>query len=80
MLFDEATPLELITFLKPNILVKADDYAVEKIEGYDVVTTNGGKVITIPMLQGYSTTKLIEKILKLIQSSLLGVVRKSKLK
>ena len=64
VLFDEATPLELITFLQPNILVKGDDYAVEKIVGYEVVNSNGGKVITIPMLQGYSTTSLIEKILK----------------
>lgn len=64
VLFEEATPLELITFLKPNILVKGDDYAVEKIVGYDVVKSYGGKVITIPMLQGYSTTKLIERILK----------------
>ena len=64
VLFEEATPLELITFLKPNILVKGDDYAVENIVGYEVVNSNGGKVITIPMLQGYSTTSLIEKILK----------------
>lgn len=64
VLFEEATPLELITFLKPNILVKGDDYAVEKIVGYDVVKSYGGNVITIPMLQGYSTTKLIERILK----------------
>lgn len=64
VLFDEETPYELIKFLQPNVLVKGDDYQVEKIVGYDVVKSNGGEVITIPFLQGYSTTKLIEKILK----------------
>ena len=63
VLFNEATPYELIKFLKPNILVKGNDYAKEDIVGYDVVTANGGKVITIPFLEGYSTTRLIEKIL-----------------
>lgn len=63
VLFDEETPLELIRFLSPSVLVKGDDYQVEKIVGYDVVKANGGKVVTIPFLQGYSTTKLIEKIL-----------------
>jgi bifunctional ADP-heptose synthase (sugar kinase/adenylyltransferase) len=62
-LFDEATPLELISFLLPTVLVKGDDYQVEKIVGYEVVKANGGEVITIPFLEGFSTTKLIEKIL-----------------
>ncbi|MBA3683264.1 MAG: D-glycero-beta-D-manno-heptose 1-phosphate adenylyltransferase [Bacteroidetes bacterium] len=63
VLFDEETPYELISFLKPNVLVKGNDYEVEKIVGYDVVTANGGKVITIPFLEGFSTTNLIKKIL-----------------
>lgn len=63
VLFDEDTPYELISYLQPDVLVKGDDYEVEKIVGYDVVTTRGGQVITIPLLQGYSTTKLVEKIL-----------------
>ena len=62
--FDEATPYELIKFLQPTILVKGNDYKVEDIVGYDIVKTNGGQVITIPMVEGYSTTKLIEKIVK----------------
>lgn len=61
--FNEQTPYELIKFLKPEVLVKGDDYKVENIVGYDVVKENGGEVITIPFLTGYSTTKLIEKIL-----------------
>jgi rfaE bifunctional protein nucleotidyltransferase chain/domain len=64
ILFDEETPYELIKALQPDILVKGDDYKAEQIVGYDIVTARGGKVITVPMLQGYSTTKLIEKILK----------------
>ncbi len=63
VLFDEGTPYELISFLKPDVLVKGNDYEVEKIVGYDVVTANGGKVITIPFLEGFSTTNLIKKIL-----------------
>lgn len=62
--FDEATPYELISFLQPNILVKGNDYKAEDIVGYDVVKNNGGRVITIPLVEGYSTTKLIAKILK----------------
>jgi D-glycero-beta-D-manno-heptose 1-phosphate adenylyltransferase len=61
--FEEETPYELITRVKPDVLVKGNDYAVEKIVGFDVVSANGGKVITIPFLQGYSTTGLINKIL-----------------
>jgi rfaE bifunctional protein nucleotidyltransferase chain/domain len=60
--FDEPTPLELIRSLQPDILVKGNDYQPEKIVGYDVVTARGGKVITIPLLQGYSTTGIIKKI------------------
>lgn len=62
VLFDEETPLELITFLKPNVLVKGDDYKVTDIVGYDVVKANGGEVFTIPLVQGYSTTNIIKKI------------------
>jgi rfaE bifunctional protein nucleotidyltransferase chain/domain len=63
VLFDEETPYELIKFLQPDILVKGDDYKVETIVGYDIVMARGGKVVTIPFLEGYSTTKLIQKIL-----------------
>ena len=63
VLFDEETPYELIKFLRPDVLVKGDDYEVEKIVGYDIVTSYGGKVATIPFLEGFSTTKIIQKIL-----------------
>jgi rfaE bifunctional protein nucleotidyltransferase chain/domain len=64
VLFNEDTPLELITFLQPNVLVKGNDYKAEDIIGYDVVTAKGGKVITINLVEGFSTTTLIEKMKK----------------
>ena len=60
--FDEATPKELIENLKPNILVKGNDYSIQQIVGADFVLANGGSVQTIDLVEGYSTTKLIEKI------------------
>lgn len=62
ILFDEDTPLELITFVQPDVLVKGNDYKAEDIVGYDVVVAKGGKVITIKLVDGFSTTKLIEKM------------------
>lgn len=62
ILFDEDTPLELITFVQPDVLVKGNDYKAEEIVGYDVVTAKGGKVMTIQLVDGFSTTKLIEKM------------------
>jgi len=65
ILFDEDTPLELISFVKPDILVKGNDYTIENIVGADVVMREGGKVETVPLVNGYSTTNVIEKIKKL---------------
>ena len=62
VIFDEQTPLEIIMLLKPNILVKGSDYEVSNIVGADFVLSNGGQVKTIDLVQGYSTTKIIEKI------------------
>jgi rfaE bifunctional protein nucleotidyltransferase chain/domain len=63
VLFDEETPYDLINYLQPNVLVKGNDYKAEEIVGYDIVTANGGKVITIPFLEGFSTTNLIKRII-----------------
>ncbi|MCU0467481.1 MAG: D-glycero-beta-D-manno-heptose 1-phosphate adenylyltransferase [Arcicella sp.] len=62
VLFDEPTPLELIQTVKPDVLVKGDDYSLETIVGADFVIAKGGNVKTIPLVKGYSTTSLIEKI------------------
>jgi rfaE bifunctional protein nucleotidyltransferase chain/domain len=64
ILFDEPTPLQVIEALKPDILVKGDDYSVETIVGSDFVLGKGGEVKTIPLVKGYSTSALIEKIRK----------------
>ena len=63
--FDEETPLELIRLVKPDILIKGNDYSIENIVGSDFVMEIGGKVETIKLLEGYSTTALIEKIKKI---------------
>jgi rfaE bifunctional protein nucleotidyltransferase chain/domain len=62
--FDEETPLELIKRVQPDILVKGKDYTIENIVGADFVMGNGGSVKTIDLIEGYSTTDLIEKIKK----------------
>lgn len=60
--FDEETPLDLIKSLLPNVLVKGDDYAAENIVGYKEVIENGGEVLTVTLVDGYSTSALISKI------------------
>ena len=62
ILFNESTPYELIKFINPDILVKGGDYNVEEIVGYDIVTANGGKVFTIEITPGYSTTSILNRI------------------
>jgi rfaE bifunctional protein nucleotidyltransferase chain/domain len=62
VLFDEDTPLNLITALLPNILVKGADYAIENIVGAKEVIANGGEVKTITFVEGYSSTSIIKKI------------------
>jgi rfaE bifunctional protein nucleotidyltransferase chain/domain len=64
VLFDEPTPAALIEQIKPDILVKGGDYKPESIVGYDIVTKNGGKVVTIDFVPGYSTTAIEQKILQ----------------
>ena len=60
--FEQDTPKEIIETLKPDILIKGDDYLAENIVGSDFVIANGGRVETIPLVKGFSTTNIIEKI------------------
>ncbi len=62
--FDEHTPLELITAIKPHVLVKGGDWKVEQIVGANIVRMNGGEVHSLDFLPGYSTTMIEEKIIK----------------
>jgi rfaE bifunctional protein nucleotidyltransferase chain/domain len=61
--FSDDTPLNLIEIIKPDILVKGKDYKEEEIVGYDIVTKNGGKVITIDIVEGFSTTNIIQNLI-----------------
>jgi len=61
IVFEEETPLDLITALQPDLLVKGGDYNTEDIIGYKEVTSGGGRVVTIPLLEGYSSTSIIQK-------------------
>ena len=63
ILFDEETPINLISNIIPNVLVKGSDYKAENIVGYDVVTKNGGNVETLDFLKGFSTSGIEKKII-----------------
>ncbi|TAF63778.1 MAG: D-glycero-beta-D-manno-heptose 1-phosphate adenylyltransferase [Cytophagales bacterium] len=60
--FEEDTPLQVIEKLLPNVLVKGNDYQISNIVGADVVIANGGEVLTIALTEGFSTSKIIDKI------------------
>ncbi len=62
VLFDELTPQNLIEKIEPDILVKGGDYKMNEIVGRETVRKCGGNVIILPLLQGYSTTEIINKI------------------
>ena len=65
VVFEEDTPLELIKAILPEVLVKGGDYTLEQIVGAKEVIAAGGKVVINPLVPGFSTTGLIEKIHKL---------------
>ena len=62
VIFDQDTPLELIKALQPDVLVKGGDWKPEQIVGADVVKARGGEVRSLKMVNGFSTTNLVEKI------------------
>ena len=62
VIFDEPTPREVISALLPDVLVKGGDWPIDKIVGREEVEASGGKVTSIPIVSGYSTTGLITKI------------------
>jgi rfaE bifunctional protein nucleotidyltransferase chain/domain len=64
IIFEENTPRQLIEILRPDILVKGADYQNKEIVGGEFVESIGGKVVLIPYIKGYSTTKIIHKIKK----------------
>ena len=64
VLFSEDTPINLISTLLPDVLAKGGDYKIETIVGHETVQKNGGEVILVPFVDGFSSTTIIEKIRK----------------
>jgi rfaE bifunctional protein nucleotidyltransferase chain/domain len=60
--FDEDTPYELIKTIQPDVLIKGADYNAKEIVGYDIVTAKGGIVEIIELVEGFSTTGIIERM------------------
>lgn len=61
VIFDEDTPLKLITQIKPSVLVKGGDYTHDQVVGHEVVTAHGGQVLLVDILEGFSTTSLVAR-------------------
>ena len=62
VLFDDDTPLELIRTLAPDVLVKGADYERERIVGAEWVEGRGGRVVRVPIVEGFSTSSLVERL------------------
>lgn len=62
VVFGEDTPLEVITALQPDVLVKGADWALEAIVGREVVERRGGRVVRVPLSEGHSTTAILERL------------------
>jgi len=65
IIFEDDTPLRVINAIKPHVLVKGGDYKEEQIAGAKEVRSNGGKIVINPIVEGFSTSALIEKIQKM---------------
>lgn len=65
VIFDEATPREIIAALLPDVLVKGGDWASDRIIGREEVEAAGGRVVSVPVVAGYSTSAMVEKIRRL---------------
>jgi D-beta-D-heptose 7-phosphate kinase/D-beta-D-heptose 1-phosphate adenosyltransferase len=61
VIFEEDTPLDLITRIKPSVLVKGGDYSRDQVVGHEVVEANGGEVVLVDILEGFSTTSLVKR-------------------
>jgi rfaE bifunctional protein nucleotidyltransferase chain/domain len=62
VIFDEDTPAVIIELVQPDVLVKGADWAADAIVGRDTVEARGGRVVRVPVEQGYSTTAIVERI------------------
>lgn len=62
VVFDEDTPAQLIDAVRPNVLVKGGDWTPERIVGADLVLSLGGRVLSLPLIEGYSTTGIVRRL------------------
>ena len=62
VIFDQATPHEIVSALQPDVLVKGADWATGTIVGADIVEARGGRVVRIPLADGYSTTAIVKRV------------------
>ena len=62
IIFNEETPYKLIHKINPDILAKGGDYKVTEIAGHDIIKKNGGEIKLVPLVDGFSTSNIIEKI------------------
>jgi rfaE bifunctional protein nucleotidyltransferase chain/domain len=62
VIFDEETPFSIVSALQPDVLVKGADWAADAIVGSDVVEARGGRVVRIPLAQGYSTSSILARL------------------
>src|ERR1700738_4851845 len=60
-IFDEDTPINLITRIRPSVLVKGGDYTRDQVVGHEIVEAHGGEVVLVEILQGFSTTLLVDR-------------------
>jgi D-beta-D-heptose 7-phosphate kinase/D-beta-D-heptose 1-phosphate adenosyltransferase len=64
VIFEEDTPIKLITQIKPSVLVKGGDYTRDKVVGHEIVEAHGGEVLLVEVLPGFSTTSLVDRARK----------------
>ena len=62
VVFDEDTPQELVAELEPDVIVKGGDYTPETVVGAEEVMSRGGRVVIVPLVEGHSTTSIVEKL------------------
>lgn len=68
-IFDDDTPIELLKKIRPDILTKGGDYTLDGVVGRDMVEKWGGKVMTVALIEGRSTTSIIEKIVQSVKAN-----------
>jgi D-beta-D-heptose 7-phosphate kinase/D-beta-D-heptose 1-phosphate adenosyltransferase len=61
VVFTQDTPIELITKIKPSVLVKGGDYTRDQVVGHEVVEAYGGEVLLVDVMPGFSTTSLVDR-------------------